>query len=182
MARCALDLGCVFLGLRVSSDKKHRGHLDVGVLQALVGRLDEEVALKLMLQKQLAAAEAKLKGVGSTLSTKSDSAARVSTADCHEQGEVMDAVHAETCSELRKRLMATIDKEVAEKSDLQKKLDAVLLRAPAATKHIISKDITPGKGDSIVSLQEQVALLQELLTNQVLGFEATRKVTCELLS
>ena len=44
MARCALDLGCVFLGLRVSSDKKHRGHLDVGVLQALVGRLDEEVA------------------------------------------------------------------------------------------------------------------------------------------
>ena len=181
-SRLALDSGYVFIVHRVSSDEHNHGRLYVELMQALVGRLDEEVATKMMLQKQLAATEAKLKAVSSAVSTKSDREAHASTTDFHGQGEALSALHAETCSELRKCLMATIDKEVAEKSDLQKKLDAVLLRVPTVTKHIISKENTPGKGDITVSSQDQVALLPELLSNQALGFEAARKVRCELVA
>ena len=141
-------------------------------MQILVGRLDEQVAMRLMLQKQLAAAEAKLKDTGSGLSPQADMAAQASVTDSNGKGEMMCVAQTETCSELRKRLMERIDKEVAEKADLQKKLHALLPRSVQAE----TKQITLDPGDSKGSAQDLIALLQEQLTNQALGFEATRKV------
>jgi hypothetical protein len=146
-------------------------------MQILVGRLDEQVAMRLMLQRQLAAAEAKVKDTCSNLSPQADMTAQASVTDSNGKGEMMRVTQTETCSELRKRLMERIDKEVAEKADLQKKLHALLrLSVQAETMRSIPKQITLDAGASKGPAQDQIALLQELLTTQALSFEATRKV------
>jgi hypothetical protein len=146
-------------------------------MQILVGRLDEQVAMRLMLQRQLVAAEAKVKDTGSILSPQADMTAQASVTDSNGKGEMMRVTQTETCSELRKRLMERIDKEVAEKADLQKKLHALLpLSVQAETMRSIPKQITLDAGARKGPAQDQIALLQELLTTQAFSFEATRKV------